>query len=295
MNPVSILKWVFAKKHGLLFLIWAILYFPSLSAYCATNPSFKVLSFYTAKNDAAHISFVKEANTWFAAMAGEYGFDYEATDNWENLNEEYLSGYQVVIFLDTRPEGSAQRLAFENYMNKGGAWMGFHFSAFALNDSDFPNDWSWYHDNFLGCGEYVSNTWRPTSAILRIENSDHPATSRLPSTITSSPNEWYRWENDLRNNPDIEILLSIDKASFPLGTGPKPHEIWHCGYYPVVWSNNKFRMVYINMGHNDINYENGNNDELSLSFIHAGQITLIMDALLWLGGKERSSVSSGSL
>ena len=48
-----------------------------------------------------------------------------------------------------------------------------------------------------------------------------------PRLSRSSPNEWYRWEKDLRQNPDIDILLSIDSTSFPLGTGSKQHEIWH--------------------------------------------------------------------
>lgn len=288
MNLFSFFHRFFIKKNWLLIPVIAILNFSSLLAYQGTKDNFNVLAFYTARNDAAHVSFVKEANAWFTAMAGEYGFNYHATDNWELLNEEYLSAYQVVIFLDTRPEGSAQRMAFENYMKNGGAWLGFHFAAFALTPSDFPNDWKWYHDTFLGSGEYVSNTWRPTSAILRVENSDHPATSFLPSLITTTPNEWYRWEKDLRNNPDIDILLSIDTTSFPLGTGPKPHEIWHSGYYPVVWTNTRFRMIYINMGHNDIDYENGTNEELSQTFTSPDQNTLILNALLWLGGKVQN-------
>jgi hypothetical protein len=286
MNPFSVLQGIFTKKHRLLIPLLAILNVSSLLAHEGSNDSFNVLAFYTARNDAAHISFVHEANTWFADMAGEYGFNYQSTDNWELLNEEYLSAYQVVLFLDTRPEDPEQRMAFETYMKNGGAWLGFHFSAFALTPSDFPNDWEWYHDTFLGSGEYVSNTWRPTSAILRVETSRHPATSRLPQVITTTPNEWYRWKKDLRNNPDMEILLSIDSASFPLGTGPKPHEIWLSGYYPVVWTNTRFRMVYINMGHNDMDYENGTNEELSQTFTSSDQNTLILDALLWLGRKS---------
>jgi hypothetical protein len=88
----------------------------------------------------------------------------------------------------------------------------------------------------------------------------------MPSTFTTAPNEWYRWQNDLRLNSDIDILLSIDPASFPLGTGPKPHEIWHEGYYPVAWSNRKYKMIYFNMGHNDIDYPHNSNETLSLTF-----------------------------
>jgi hypothetical protein len=116
-----------------------------------------------------------------------------------------------------------------------------------------------------------------------VDDRNHPSTKSLPITFKTSPNEWYRWKNDLRKNPDITILLSIDSTSFPLGTGPKPHEIWYSGYYPIVWTNKKYRMIYFNMGHNDIDYENKTNRELSLTFGTPAEDKLIIEALLWLG------------
>lgn len=248
---------------------------------------FRVIAFFTAKEDQAHISFVREAVRWFPAAAAKYRFQFDTTSNWSNLNDRSLAGYQVVVFLDTRPEDPAQRAAFQRYMEHGGAWMGFHFAGFALTPSAVPANWDWYHNQFLGAGSYVSNTWRPTSAVLRVEDREHPATAHLPATFRSSPNEWYRWEKDLRQNPDIDILASIDSSSFPLGTGPKPQEIWHSGYYPVVWTNRKYRMIYFNMGHNDIDYEHKydtTNKTLSYTLNNAVQDRLIIDALLWLGG-----------
>lgn len=253
-------------------------------------PQFKVIAFYTGKNDLAHISFVHEANQWFPKMARKYNFIYDSTTNWADLNEALLSHYQVVVFLDTRPEDPLQRKAFEQYMENGGAWMGFHFSAFALTPSDYPQNWDWYHDHFLGSGEYVSNTWRPTSAILRVEDQNFPATRGLPKVFKSAPNEWYRWKNDLRKNRDIKILLSIDPASFPLGTGPKPYEIWHSGYYPVAWSNKNYRMIYFNWGHNDMDYEHkydNTNRTLSFTFANEIQDRLVIDSLLWLGTSRK--------
>ena len=254
----------------------------------AKTPSkiFNVIAFYTAQNDQAHISFVNEANHWFSEISAKQRFRYVSTNDWSKLNSDTLSNYQVVIFLDTRPEVSGQRKAFEQYMENGGAFMGFHFAAFALTPSDFPQNWDWFHNQFLGSGEYVSNTWRPTSAILKVEYRKHPATKHLPARFNSQPNEWYRWQNDLRTNPDIQILASVDSTSFPLGTGPKPNEIWHSGYYPVVWTNTKYRMIYINMGHNDIDYEHHTNQELSLTFTNKVQNRLIIDALKWLGTKN---------
>lgn len=257
------------------------------SAYTKDKSRFNVIAFYTARNDLAHISFVHEANRWFPQIAKQYHFTYDSTSNWNNLNPQFLSHYQVVIFLDTRPEESAQRDAFQQYMERGGGWLGFHFSAFALTPSTYPQNWDWYHNIFLGSGQYGSNTWRPTPAILRVEDRQHPVTMHLPKTFKSQPNEWYRWNNDLRKNPDIKILLAIDSASFPLGTGPKQSEIWHSGYYPVVWTNTRYHMVYVNMGHNDMDYEHGTNKELSQTFGNKDQNQLIINALLWLGGQEK--------
>lgn len=251
------------------------------------STSFKVIAFYTAKHDQAHISFVHEANIWFAKAGREQNFSYDSTANWDNLNEKFLADYDVVVFLDTRPDSLPHRQAFEQYMKSGGSWMGFHFAGFALTPSAYPQNWDWYHQQFLGSGEYRGNTWRPTSAILRVENQKHLATMHLPETLKAAPNEWYSWKNDLRKNPDIEILLSIDPKSFPLGTGPKEHEIWKSGDYPVVWTNKKYRMIYLNMGHNDIDYEGGTNRSLSSTFQSEEQNKLIIDALTWLGRSKK--------
>ena len=247
---------------------------------------FNVLAFYTGRNDLAHISFVNEANRWFPANALAHNFHYESTTDWTRLNIESLKRVDVVVFLDTRPDGPAQRDAFRRYMEDGGAWLGFHFSGFALTPSDFPQNWDWYHNEFLGSGQYVSNTWRPTSAVLRVDAPDHPVVAGLPGTFRSAPNEWYRWEHDLRKASGIRVLLSIDPSSFPLGTGPKPHEIWHRGDYPVAWTNTRYRMVYMNMGHNDMDYEHKTNRQLSSTFSETAQNALITQTVLWLGHRR---------
>lgn len=278
----------FHKITKIFFVSLLFFYFPVTLSAQRTHPKFKVIAFFTGKEDLAHISFVHEANKWFPKMAEKYDFIYDSTNNWNNLNPEFLSHYQVVIFLDSRPEDSTQRIAFQKYMENGGAWMGFHFSAFALTPSEYPMNWDWYHNQFLGSGSYVSNTWRPTSAILRVEDLHHRATKDLPETFKSAPNEWYRWSNDLRKNLNIKILVSIDSTSFPLGTGPKQSEIWHSGYYPVVWTNKNYRMIYFNMGHNDMDYEHKidtTNKTLSHTFANKIQDKLIINSLLWLGEK----------
>ncbi|MBS1502389.1 MAG: ThuA domain-containing protein [Bacteroidetes bacterium] len=276
-----------AKNFAALLLVLSITAV-STSAQNAKHKTFHVIAFYHLYNDLAHISFVHDANKFFPEMAKKYNFTYDSTKDWSKLNAKTLSRYQVVLFLDSRPEDPAQRKAFEEYMNNGGGWLGFHFAAFALTPSEFNSNWDWYHYQFLGSGQYVSNTWHPTSAILRNEaGKTHPLTKNMPETFKTSPNEWYRWEKDLRQNPDIRILFSIDSSSFPLGNGPKQSEIWHSGYYPVVWTNKNYKMVYFNMGHNDMDYDGHTNATLSHTFDSPMEAKLVLDALMWVGtGKK---------
>src|SRR5277367_1924341 len=104
MNPITSIPKSIQKTAGrailfcLLFLCGAGLPSRSLAA------DFNVVAFYTGKEDKAHISFVHEANQWFPKMGEKHHFTYLATDQWTNLNTEFLSKYQVVLFLDTRPD-----------------------------------------------------------------------------------------------------------------------------------------------------------------------------------------------
>jgi type 1 glutamine amidotransferase len=247
---------------------------------------FRVLAFYHGTWDLAHISFVGDCNRYFPSIQSANGFTYESTTDWSKINDNYLQNYDVVMFLDDLPSDWNQRNAFQRYIENGGGFIGYHVSAFTQSSGE----WSWYHNTFLGSGDYEGNTWRPTSAVLKNEVPSHPVLARLPEKFSTQPNEWYKWTKDLTQNNNIQILLSIHPDSFPLGTGPNPWEIWYDGYYPVVWTNKNYNMLYINMGHNDIKYE-GNNEELSHTFDNEVQNRLIIDGLKWLASRRANKKS----
>ncbi|MFJ3906435.1 ThuA domain-containing protein [Streptomyces sp. NPDC090025] len=243
-------------------------------AAVAAAPAFKVLALYNGTWDAAHIDFVKEANAWFPKTAAAENFSYTATTDWNLLANGGVDAYDVVLFLDDAPQTAAQRAGFERYMRAGGGWLGFHVSAFTTD----AGGWNWYYNQFLGSGNFRSNTWGPTTAVLRTENASHPVAASLPTTWTSAVSEWYSWSNNLRANPDIKVLASVDPSSFPLGTDPD--QSWYSGDYPIVWTNTKYRMLYANFGHNAMNYST--NTRLSSTFASATQNRMLIDALRWL-------------
>ncbi|MER6240894.1 ThuA domain-containing protein [Streptomyces clavifer] len=264
----------------LLVLLATVLGLTAAPAHASAAPRaaapFKVVAFYNGTWDAAHIDFVKEANAWFPRAAAENGFTYTATTDWQLLANGGVNDYQVVLFLDDAPKTAAQRSGFERYMRAGGGWMGFHSSAFTTD----AGSWPWYHHTFLGSGNFRSNTWGPTSAVLRTDDRTHPSTTGLPATFTSAVSEWYSWSGDLRANPDIRILASVDPTSFPLGTDP--NQSWYSGDYPLVWTNARYRMLYANFGHNAMDYASGT--RLSSTFASPTQNRFLLDGLKWLGG-----------
>jgi Trehalose utilisation/Ricin-type beta-trefoil lectin domain len=251
-----------------------------------TTPQFKVLAFYSGTFDAAHISFEKEANAWFPQVAAANNFSYTSTTNWDMLNTLSASQFQVIMFLDDAPQTAAQRAGFQHYMQNGGAWFGFHVTAFNTD----PSTWDWYYNQLLGTGAFVSNTWDPTIATLKVE-SQHPATRRLGSTFVSAVSEWYSWTNDLRQNPNIQILASVDPSGFPLGTDP--NQSWTSGYFPILWTNKNFKMLYANFGHNWMNYNT--NTPLSTTFGSPAEDAFVIDGLLWLGGGAPSNAPTNPI
>jgi hypothetical protein len=217
----GIKKWV--RALAVLGLFFGFMSVPTVAS---AAPQFKVIAFYNGNFDTGHIAFVKEANPWFSQLAAQNNFSYTATQNWDMLsNAGTMAQYQVVMFLDDLPQTASQRAGFQQYMQNGGGFFGFHVSAFTTN----ANGWSWYHNTLLGGGNFRNNTWGPEAAILNIENRTHPSTVHLPAVITSAVSEWYSWTNDLRQNPDITILASVNPQSFPLGTDPRRDRGVHRG------------------------------------------------------------------
>ena len=224
-------------------------------------PRFHALAFFSTNVEQDHVDFAYDAIRFCAALAAREHFAFDTTSNWDNCDST-LSRYQVVLWLNEFPHNEAQRAAFGNYMEHGGAWLGFHVSAY--NDKD--THWPWFV-RFLGGAVFYNNSWPPLPAKLIVDDTRHPATRRLPARYTAPINEWYGWRPDPRANKDVKVLITLDTANFPLGK----KDILRGGDIPVVWTNTKYRMLYLNMGHGDQN------------FASPVQNRLFEDALLWLG------------
>ncbi|KJK48166.1 1,4-beta-xylanase [Lentzea aerocolonigenes] len=268
----------FKRAWKLLAAVGLVAAATSITAPAEAAAPFKVLAFYSEPQDQAHRSFSREANVWFPQQSAANGYTYTATKDWNLLTNITPGQYQVVMFLDDKPHTQQQYEGFKRYLDAGGAFFGFHVSGYS--DAEDQPYMHWYHYDFLGSGHLADNSWAPTAETLRIENHGNPATANLPDTILSSASEWYAWEKNIRQNPNITVLASLDASTFPVGDNPG--EIWYSGDYPIIWTNKNYKMLYANFGHNKMNY--ATDTALSSTFESAQQNKLILDGLRGLGG-----------
>jgi type 1 glutamine amidotransferase len=227
----------------------------------AQPPPLHVLAFYSTNVERDHVDFAQQALTFFADKAKRDKFQFESTTNWDDLSPQRLKGVQIVMWLNDSAHTAQQRAAFEQYMEHGGGWFGFHFAAY--NDSS--THWPWFVQ-FLGGAVFYGNNWPPLPAMLDIDDKTSPVTRHLAAHFLSPANEWYSWQPNPRTNKDVKVLLTLDPSNFPLGF----KDTLTGGDIPVVWTNTRYRMIYMNMGHGDKIFSN----------VHQNQ--MFDDALQWL-------------
>ena len=220
-----------------------------------------VLAFYSTDVEDDHVDFAKQAVTFFAAAAARDHYLFASTTNWNDMNPERLKDVQVILCFNDSAHTPQQRAAFEQYMEHGGGWFGFHFAGY--NDSG--THWPWFVQ-FLGGAVFYGNSWPPLPATLIIDDRTSPITRHLPAHFQSPANEWYSWLPSPRANKNVKVLLTLDPSNYPLGF----KDTLTGGDIPVAWMNTKYRMVYVNMGHGDKIFS----DPL--------QNRMFEDALLWL-------------
>jgi len=252
------------KRLVLRFLLLVMTLFAAYATPAqSANPQFKVLAFYSTKVEADHVMFSDGALKFFADIAAKDNFSFAATENWDDLNDATLAKVQIVVWLNDEPPKPEQKRAFQNFVERGGAWLGFHVSAY--NDKD--SNWPWFVQ-FLGGGVFSMNDWPPLPAKLTVDDKSHPVTAGIPQTFVAPANEWYIWQPSPRLNKDVRVLVTLDPSNYPLGF----KDILKSGDLPVVWTNTKYKMLYMNMGHGD------------KIFTTETQNRLLENGLLWLGG-----------
>lgn len=233
----------------------------------ASSPRFKALVYYTTQAEEAHVQFAEQATEFFKKLNYGDGFILDITTDFSQYSYEKLKDYNVVIMLNTSPNTPESRKAFEQYMENGGGWVGFHAAAY----NDKHTGWPWFV-KFLGGGVFWCNNWPPQPVLLEVDNTEHQVTKNLPASFVVPASEWYQWNPSPRDNKDVEVLLSLLPKNYPLGI----KDVVNFGDFPVVWTNRNYRMIYLNMGHGDE------------EFVDGTQNLLFVNAFRWVVSRDKT-------
>jgi len=231
----------------------------------AKGPRFKALLHYEPHAEEAHVQFDKQAIQFFHKLTYGEGWTMDVTTSLADYPLEKMKEYSIIVSLNAMPSGKEQREAFEEYMEQGGGWMGFHASAY----NDRNTNWPWLN-KFLGCGTFYCNNWPPQPALVEADTQEHTVMKTLPPSFVVPASEFYQWEPSPRKNADVEVLLSISPKMYPFGL----KDVVKWGDFPIVWTNRKYRMIYLNMGHGDE------------GFSDATQNLLFINAFRWVVSRD---------
>ncbi|RYF95954.1 MAG: ThuA domain-containing protein, partial [Chitinophagaceae bacterium] len=174
-------------------------------------------------------------------LGQEHGFEVDTTENSDYFNEDSLSNYAAVVFLNTTgyPLNNVQQADFERYIQAGGGYMGIH----AATDAEY--DWGWY--SRLAGAQFASHP-EQQEANLDVIDATHASTKHLPK-VWRRKDEWYNFKN---LNPDVKVLIKIDESSYKGGKNN--------GNHPMAWYHDYDggRAFYTELGHTDESYVDDN-------------------------------------
>jgi type 1 glutamine amidotransferase len=153
------------------------------------------------------------------ALGEARGWMMNATEDAGVFTASGLEPYDVVVFLMTTGDvlDEAQQVAFEGFIQRGGAYAGVHSA------SDTEYDWPFYGDLV---GAYFTGHPSPQNATLIVDDAGHPSTSHLAGATWMRFDEWYSFDHNPRD--EVTVLLTLDEGSYDPGG-------LAMGDHPIAW------------------------------------------------------------
>lgn len=217
----------------------------------------KVLVFHKT-NGFRHTDAINKGIILIQKLGDTLGWQTDNSMDASVFTEANLANYDLVIWHNTSGDNLltvAQQEAFENYMYKGGAYMGIH----AATDTYRNKSWPFYNE-LVGAivqtsPNHTSNSFNGTMDVV---NQIHPAVSHLSSTWNKIE-EYYYWQlNGGQLSNDNSNLLVVRATGTQSFGGPRPIA-WYKTSILVNGVRKSVRSFYTALGHHGANYETDEN------------------------------------
>lgn len=221
-------------------------------------------------NGFDHGPSVDAASNAVKALGEQLGWDVVITDKGGAFNPQTLAQFDLVVWNNNSGDvlTLSQRKAFEDYINKGGAYVGIHGAG-----GDFIYDWNWYADELLGA-RFIGHPSDPQFQNGKVVVEKHPdGIGEDVAPGWTMMEEWYSFQKSARAN-GATVVATLDEASYsPTGRGGQDLRMGED--HPIVWTRcvGKGRAFYTAIGHRPELYHLPEN------------LTLLRDGLVWAAEK----------
>ncbi len=151
------------------------------------------------------------------SLGSQAGFAVDATEDAEAFENENLSRYRALIFLNTTGDVLApdRQDALERYLGNGGGFAGIH----SATDTEY--DWPRYG---VLVGARFKGHPDVQQATVRLVDRTHPSTAGLPELWVRT-DEWYNFRQDPTER--VHVLAVLDETTYAGGEmGPR---------HPIAW------------------------------------------------------------
>ncbi len=223
-------------------------------------------------NGYDHGLSVTAATDNLTKLAGEMGYGVTVSAKGSAFTEENLAKFDVVVWNNVSGDALtlSQRATFEDYINKGGGFMGIHASA-----GDSIYFWDWYRDSLIGA-QFIGHPRGPhqfQQATIMVDHHDTGIAADVPKSWQLI-DEWYSFDRNPAEN-GYDVIMSLDESTY------QPGDLAMGDDHPIVWSHcvGKGRAMYTAIGHRSEVYEAKNN------------IRLLKDGLKWTSGQGKKTCS----
>ena len=144
------------------------------------------------------------------AIGAKSGYEVDASDDPEVFTAAKLAAYKAIVLVSNstdpkKPESewfTGSRLeALQGFLKAGKGVVGLHAAA----DSHYNTGW---YGRMIG-GYFERHPKGTPKATITVVDAKHPATAKLPKTITRT-DEWYYYK-DL--DPTLHVLITVDPAT----------------------------------------------------------------------------------
>ncbi len=203
-----------------------ILCFTAITAQAIDLKNAKVLVY--TKNGKGYVhDNIPSAVACIFKMGKEQGFKVDTSSNASVFTAANLKQYTMLIFTSTNNDvfdTDAQRLAFRNYIEAGGGFVGIH------SITGTERNWTWFKQ-LVGCTFLVHPPFQKFT--VKVIASDSPLTAGIPKVWEHEDElyfnkEWY---------PGITVVMADDLSTLkPEAAATKQRGMGSYGeLYPSVW------------------------------------------------------------